>query len=61
MRLIDGDAVIEHAEVNCESREFIRKLSDYIDCAEERIFKRQIKYYDEDENVWKIGEVIDNE
>ena len=33
MKLIDGHDVIEHAEVNGESREFIRKLMDYIEDA----------------------------
>ena len=31
MKLIDGQDIIEHAEVNGESREFIRKLMDYIE------------------------------
>lgn len=35
MKLIDGNSVIEHAEVNGESREFIRKLMDYIEDADE--------------------------
>lgn len=30
MRLIDGDDLLEHAEVNSESEEFINKLDDYI-------------------------------
>ena len=30
MKLIDGDDLLEHAEVNGESEEFINKLSDYI-------------------------------
>ena len=34
MKLIDGHDVIEHAEVNGESREFIRKLMDYIEDAD---------------------------
>ena len=33
MKIIDGHDVIEHAEVNGESREFIRKLTDYIEDA----------------------------
>ena len=33
-RLIDADDVIEHAAVNGEDGEFIRKLADYIDDAE---------------------------
>ena len=35
MKIIDGHDVIEHAEVNGESREFIRKLTDYIEDADE--------------------------
>ena len=31
MRLINANDVIEHAEVNGESPEFVRKLIDYID------------------------------
>lgn len=34
MKIIDGHDVIEHAEVNGESREFIRKLTDYIEDAD---------------------------
>lgn len=30
MKLIDGDDLLEHAQVNGESEEFIRKLDDYI-------------------------------
>ena len=30
MRLIDADDLLEHAEVNGESEEFVNKLSDYI-------------------------------
>lgn len=30
MKLIDGDDLLEHAEANGESEEFINKLSDYI-------------------------------
>ena len=30
MKLINADDLLEHAEVNGESEEFIRKLDDYI-------------------------------
>lgn len=30
MKLIDADSLIEHAEVNCESVEFVEKLIDYV-------------------------------
>jgi len=33
MKLIDGHDVIEHAEVNGENRDFIKKLTDYIEDA----------------------------
>ena len=35
MKIIDGHDVIEHAEVNGESREFIKKLTDYIEDTDE--------------------------
>ena len=60
MKYIDGHDVIEHAEVNGESREFIRKLTDYIEDAPV-VYTKSIKYFDEDESVWTIGEVIINE
>lgn len=34
MKIIDGHDVIEHAEVNGESRDFIKKLMDYIEDAD---------------------------
>ena len=34
MKLINGHDVIEHAEVNGESRDFIKKLTDYIEDAD---------------------------
>lgn len=34
MKIIDGHDVIEHAEVNGEDREFVRKLMDYIEDAD---------------------------
>ncbi len=30
MKLIDADSLIEHAEVNCESSDFVEKLIDYV-------------------------------
>ena len=35
MKLIDGDNLIEHAEVNCESSDFVEKLIDYVSEQEE--------------------------
>ena len=60
MKLIDGQSIIEHAEVNGESRDFIRKLMDYIE-DEPAIGTKLIKYFDEDEKVWKVGVVVVNE
>ena len=30
MRLIEAEELVEHAEVNCESKDFVRKLMDYV-------------------------------
>ena len=60
MKLIDVQEAVEHAEVNGESRDFIRKLIDYLEDAP-TLQTKQIKYFDEDEKVWTIGEVIDND
>lgn len=35
MKLIDADSLIEHAEVNCESVDFVEKLIDYVSEQEE--------------------------
>lgn len=57
MRLIDGDAVIEHAEVNGEDREFIRILTDYIEDADpvepKKVCIGQIHFDDE-----KLHEIV---
>lgn len=37
MKLIDADDLLEHAQVNGESEEFIRKLDDYIKDAPQAI------------------------
>ena len=60
MKLIDGQEVIEHAEVNGENPEFIRKLMDYIEDSP-FIGTKQIKYFDEDEKVWTVRAVIISE
>lgn len=60
MKLIDGHSVIEHAEVNGESRDFIRKLMDYLEDAP-ALQTKLIKYFDENEKVWKVGVVVVNE
>ena len=60
MRPIDGDALIEWIK---ESQHQTSKMKNVI-CRVETmptIKTKQIKYYDEDENAWKIGEVIVDE
>ena len=60
MKLIDVQEVVEHAEVNGESLEFIRKLIDYLEDAP-ALQTKLIKYFDGDEKVWKVGVVVVNE
>lgn len=62
-RLIDADALMDSLSVDpigcmgCPEPEFMEELSDIIDCAP-TIETKEIKYYDEDEQVWKIGSVV---
>ena len=57
MRLIDADRInIPHFRLATDRL----KMMDAIDEAPS-IKTKQIKYYDEDENVWKVGEVIVDE
>ena len=51
-RLIDAN------KLKIPSEEMIAKMAI---AHEPTITTKQIKYYDEDENVWKIGEVIVDE
>ena len=60
MKLIDVQEAVEHAEVNGESRDFIRKMMDYLEDAP-TLQTKLIKYFDEDEKVWKIGVLVVNE
>lgn len=53
MRLIDVDKLVRYGKDN----EVV--FSEDIDKAR-TIKTKQVKYYDEDESVWKIGEVIVN-
>lgn len=57
MRLIDADALKDSMRGefidNVEERIAIREIDDA-----PTIKTKQIKYFDEDEQVWKIGEVI---
>ena len=59
MRLIDADALSEYVE-----KQYMGLIGnptwDDINSAP-TIKTKQIKYYDEDENVWKVGEVIVDE
>ena len=65
MRLIDADKLIEHitntADLGGWIGEALQQIKQvaikYINLAP-TIKTKQIKYYDEDESVWKIGEVI---
>lgn len=59
MRLIDADALSEYVEKQYMG--FIGNPTwDDINSAP-TIKTKQIKYYDEDEKVWKVGEVIVDE
>ena len=70
MKLIDADAMMEdinnslfgmtNACIAIDGGWLWYKLQDAIDSAP-TIKTKQIKYYDEDENVWKTGEVIVDE
>ena len=53
MKLISADDLLEHAQVNCESEEFITKLSDYIKDAP-RVNKRGVWLHYRDD----LGNVI---
>lgn len=67
MRIIDADAIeipstyVDMFE-NCRNCKLFdeEQVRDLIDSAP-TIKTRQIKYYDEDENVWKTGSVIVDE
>lgn len=63
MRLIDADAAYEtlcHLWDRSDGEEFEKGVFNTILYAP-TIKTKQIKYYDDDENVWKIGEVIVDE
>lgn len=65
MRLIDADKLIENTDDRYSLGEIGRRERDDIVSALEynapTIKTKQIKYYDEDESVWKVGEVIVDE
>lgn len=69
MRLIDADALIEimverkrpedGADSSKERYRYIQWLADYWAVKNAPTIKtKQVKYYDEEEKVWKIGRVI---
>ena len=74
MRIIDGDKLIADMQERyckpCKERKedyngvkcracWVDDAMDEVDgFADNCISTKQIKYYDEEENVWKIGEVI---
>ena len=56
MRLIDADALKEEfGDVNMDI--YTDEVKEYIDDAP-TIATKQVKYFDEDEKVWKIGNII---
>lgn len=70
MRPIDADVLIETmverkrpedgADWSKERYRYIQWLADYWAVKDAPTIKtKQVKYYDEDENVWKVGEVIE--
>ena len=67
-RLIDADKLIKSIESdrNCSDMpsqwiDGVNYAIDLIELYEPTIKTKQIKYYDEDEGVWKIGSVIVDE
>ena len=66
-RLIDADKLIKSIESdrNCSDMpsqwiDGVNYAIDLIELYEPTIKTKQIKYYDEDESVWKVGSVIVN-
>ena len=74
MRPIDADALMEKLDIKADCVECSGKDS-FLCCSRGSYFvdaceaineaptikTKQIKYYDDDENVWKVGEVIVDE
>lgn len=62
-RLIDADAFKQELKENYTFYGFTYLLDDFYVAIDEAstIETKQIKYYDEDEKVWKIGSVIVDE
>jgi hypothetical protein len=68
MRLIDADKLIKNIESdrNCSDMpsqwiDGVNYAINLIELYEPTIKTKQIKYYDEDESVWKVGSVIIDE
>ncbi len=64
MRLIDADAFVENnkdlVDREIEHPKYQNTVRELINDAP-TIKTKQIKYFDEDEKVWKVGEVIVDE
>ena len=67
MRITDADALIKSIESdrNCSDMpsqwiDGVNYAIDLIELYEPTIRTKQVKYYDDDEKVWKVGEVIVN-
>ena len=66
-RLIDADKLIKSIESdrNCSDMpsqwiDGVNYAIDLIELYEPTIRTKQVKYYDDDEKIWKIGDVIVN-
>lgn len=65
-RWIDADALKEHTEIVSYKNEWYETEIDEFVSVENidsapTIKTKQVKYYDDDENVWKVGSVIVDE
>ena len=62
MRLIDADRLHEDMQIGIECEAYDKPfdyIAEILDAP--TIATKQVEYYDEDEKVWKIGEVIVDE
>ena len=74
MRLIDADALMQKLDIKADCKE-CNSIDHFLCCLRSRDFvnaceaineapsikTKEVKYYDEDEKVWKIGSVIVDE
>jgi hypothetical protein len=60
MRLIDADKLKKDLSENYVFYGFRQLLNDFYEVLDSAptIKTKQVKYFDEDESVWKVGEVI---